>query len=291
MTVQYQVLNADLKRRYVEATQNPKADSKAEINKIAAELLETNKSLLWAEVCKFTKSAKASREDLYSAAAENLWKLFLKWDPDRSALSVAARMPLSGAVRREVAATEFPEMSYDQFTKRGNLLKAAKKLESSLGRKPTFEELSHETGVREDVVQFVLHPDEIQLQAPVAGKDGSTTTVMDLLDAPAEEDSSEWVLEKVDTAQFWYTNATENDLYRWYMAGNSPTTPTIPHKAVQLCTGVAKHDVQRGAMFAEAETAVARIFEVLGRDPNAQELSAATDMQLEDAAQFLSKSR
>lgn len=144
---------AQLWRRYRELCAAPgaedDAESHAELQAIAAEVLDLNRGLAIVCIQGFARVRPDRAADYLQAALLGLWEAFLAWDPDRpgaAAFSGFSRSYIEGRIRREVAAGEYDGMSYATFTLRARARAAAEELAERLGRNPGLDEIAAAVG-------------------------------------------------------------------------------------------------------------------------------------------------
>lgn len=288
--------NRDLHTRWVRLCEKEPADQREadrlerRKKRLADEVIKTNHRMLWKSVQQFAHTGTTDGTDLYSVAAGQLWRVFQEWDPERATLATAAKSYISGAVRREVAQTEFNGMSYDMFTKRGNLLKVAKQLGSMYGRQPTMEEIAEESGEELERVKLLLTAGETSLDAPVSGgsSDSEATSLGEFLaqdayeeDDPADDES----LTERDTPEM-LAGQDPVDVFR-YLLGTKASTYRLPRKSVGYLTGDTPRGVHASVAAVTMEVAVRQVLELVGRLPTAAQLAEATGVPEDAAAAFL----
>lgn len=288
--------NVELHRRWTRLCSTTpankrEADSlKRRQSRLKDEVITTNDRMLWRAVQQFSHSGTTEGVDLYSVAAIKLWEVFQVWDPERSTLATAAKLHISGAVRREVAQNEFPGLSYDQWTLRGNLLKTAKQIQETSGHQPGFEEIAAAASVPTDTVELLLTARESSLDAPVGGSDDpDSTTLGELLPEEAYEHGAEepdGVIER-DTPRM-LAGQDPVDAVR-YLLGSKASMYRMSHTAVGLLTGGSTRTVHASVAAASMEIAVRQIEDLIQRLPTSGELAAAVKVPEPTAAAFLSQ--
>ena len=255
--------------------------------RIGNEVIEANHKMLWKAAQQFASSGATDGTDLYAVAAEQLWRTFQVWDPDRSTLATAAKMHISGAIRREVARTEFTGLSYDQFTLRGNLLKVSKQLQQHTGVIPTFGDIADAAKVPVATVELLLTARESSLDAPVGGSDDpNSATLGELLPEEVYEQTApeETVLERDTPEMLEKQNAV--DVYR-YLLGSKASMYRLPHAAVGMLTGGNTRAVHGSVTSVSMEVTVRQSEQLIDRRPTPQELAMTVKVPEAAAAAFL----
>lgn len=279
--VDYATKNAEMRNRYLELQNQGTPEAKREMDRIGNEFFKLNERLLWENVQPYLKSDAASPDDLYAAAAEHLWKVFLKWDPNQATLSVAARAHLSGGVKREVAKTEFSGLSYDLFTKRGQAKKSERELSKQLGRDPSTEEVAIHSGLPEKVIEMVTRPQPTSLDSlPVEDQNLSQITPADTpaLGTP----------EQVSPENFDNNPESLLNLYTYYTRGNYNGVPKLPSHPAEMLTGVDRKTQEFRVTHARLESAQHELLSYIGDYPEADLLAKLAGVPEDSAKEFLS---
>lgn len=280
-TDSYAQRNTKLRERYLELESLGTPKAAREMRRIANDLMEVNNRLLWSTVQPFLLGTTEHREDLYAAAAEHLWKVFLKWDPNKATLSVAARAHLSGAVRREVAKTEYSGMSYDLFTKRGHAIKTERNLTKELGREPSQEEVAAASGLPMHTLELVNQPpptslDALPLESPGLHQitPGGHTQAEDLTIVLPENCTG--TVESLD------------NLFVYFLRGNHPDIPRVSAATAELLSGIDRRTHEFRITQAKLESALVRVVDFLGEFPDAAALARLAGTSEDAARDFLS---
>lgn len=134
-------------------------------------------------------------EDYLGAGNVAFWEAFLSWDPTRSSLAHWAYARIDGAVRRQVAHSEYGG-SYHDWCNRPKVAKATTSLQRRLGRTPTQDEVAVETNLTVQAVDRASRSRAVSLDTPI----GDDITVGDLLpDTPTDRSSAVDELSQLDT--------------------------------------------------------------------------------------------
>lgn len=279
-TIDYAGRNAEMRNRYLQLEQQGTPAAKREMARIGNEFFALNDRLLWENVQPYLKSDAASSDDLYAAAAEHLWKVFLKWDPEQATLSVAARAHLSGGVKREVAKTEFSGLSYDLFTKRGQAKKSERELSKQLGRDPSVEEVAEHSGLPETVIKMVTRPQPTSLDSlPI--EDQNLSQII-------PENSPSTPGETVQPEHFENTEESLMNLYTYYAKGAYAGVPKLPSTPTELVSGIDRKTQEFRVTQARLESALYLMLSYTGQYPEADLLAKLAGTSEDSAKEYLS---
>ena len=279
-TIDYAGRNAEMRNRYLQLEQQGTPAAKREMARIGNEFFALNDRLLWENVQPYLKSDAASSDDLYAAAAEHLWKVFLKWDPEQATLSVAARAHLSGGVKREVAKTEFSGLSYDLFTKRGQAKKSERELSKQLGRDPSVEEVAEHSGLPETVIKMVTRPQPTSLDSlPI--EDQNLSQII-------PENSPSTPGETVQPEHFENTEESLMNLYTYYAKGAYAGVPRLPSTPTELVSGIDRKTQEFRVTQARLESALYLMLSYTGQYPEADLLAKLAGTSEDSAKEYLS---
>lgn len=253
--------------------------------RLANEVITSNKNLLWSSIRQFSRVGTTDEHDLFAVAAEQLWRVFQEWDPERATLASAAKTYISGAVRREVARNEYPGMSYDMFTLRGKLLQISKQLQLSTGEVPTHEQIAEEAEVPLERVNLLLTVGESSLDAPAGDSEDQTlgdviadepsSSREDLMAALPDRDSDEMLrdLNPVGVAK--------------YLLSTNASTYPLRRDEVSLLVGEAPHRSTKPVHDVQLEVACRQVEKFVRATPSAEQLAAVAGVREETAAEFL----
>lgn len=289
----YHEANVALHHEWVALQQEPEGPSKAvRCEELASRVILQNEKLLGNAVNTYTRHNSVIEDDLMNVARANLWRAFKIWDPEKAPLASAAMPYISGAVRREVNAQEYPHLSYEQFTLRGKSLKMIREFEAEHDREPTLVELSALVEATPEKLSLVFSPKTSSLDQPVTGDEGDAS-LGSLLDYsyPAEElEGAEPGFQGLEFSEEYAASLDPYQVFVYYMMnpgdlGVSSRSYEVSHlwPAPDGYSTVTKdlQDISLGNAFY-------KIHEVSGRYPNADQLSVACSVSREVAARWLS---
>lgn len=287
-TVQYQELNRELRKEWLaleDSTEDPRM-LRIRRDRIANQVVEVNDKLLWASVQSYIRMRPEIADDLHAAAATELWRAFLQWDPEAATLSTYSRAYITGAVRREVAKHDYPHLTYDEFTLRGNLLKMQKKMKDQLGREPTTGELAKKLKVSEQLVERAFAPRATSLDQPVGSSDDRTTLgamLEDESDLPADDAPNLDALLDADVA----SELDPVDVLTHLMVTGAGVSYPASSVEVAAQLNVGQSGVPKTATQVSLEIAYDKILSTVRGEPTAQQLATAAGCSLRIAEEFV----
>jgi RNA polymerase sigma factor (sigma-70 family) len=240
------------------------------IDRFFEELFSKNQALLYSLAKKYIAASPDEADDYISAAGLGMWEAMRKWDPSKGGtFSTFSRSFIQGQLVRAVRTNQYAHISQTDFGKRKLVIEAKSKLGEELGRAPTVEEISENTGVHQRIVTRVLRDKPISLEAPV-GED--STTVQDLIDA-----SFAFIELSEDTPIFDSMLRDLNDLELWLMLNRTGTLGTFKQSIIEIADelGMGREVLRRTEVRAKAKMMFTKIACETGINPEPEQVGDA----------------
>lgn len=147
-------------------------------------LVEENVGLIWCVVKRF-QGRGTDAEDLFQIGSIGLLKAIDKFDLSYDVKFSTYAVPMiSGEIKRFLRDDGMIKVSRSLKELAYKSMQAGERLQSSLGREPTLEELSQELGVgKEELVQAMEAGSEVDsLYRPIHQKEGSEIRLLDKIE-------------------------------------------------------------------------------------------------------------
>lgn len=158
------------------------------------EMVQNNMGLVWSIVRRFNNRGY-ELEDLFQIGSIGLIKAIDKFDVSFSVKFSTYAVPLiTGEIRRFLRDDGMIKVSRSLKESGARMKQAREKLQADLGREPTLQELSEETGLpREEIVMALEANGEVEsIYKNAASSEGKEICLADRL--PQEKDSQEMLL-------------------------------------------------------------------------------------------------
>ena len=160
-------------------------------------LTEENMGLVWSVVRRFD-GRKAEKEDLFQIGSIGLLKAIDKFDEsDGVCFSTYAVPMIAGEIRRYLRDNSMIRVSRSLKESAVQMYRCMEKLEKTLGRDPTIQEIADEMGTDPEELSLIMEAnmDVESLQQVVYRNDGNEMTLMDRLED--QHDAQEVLLDRM----------------------------------------------------------------------------------------------
>ena len=147
-------------------------------------LTEENMGLVWSVVRRFA-GRKAEKEDLFQIGSIGLLKAIDKFDESYGVCFSTYAVPMiSGEIRRYLRDNSMIRVSRSLKESAVQMYRCTEKLEKTLGRDPTIQEVAREMGTDPEELSLIMEAnmDVESLQQVVCQNDGNEMTLMDRLE-------------------------------------------------------------------------------------------------------------
>lgn len=179
-------------------------------------LTEENMGLVWSVVRRF-EGRKAEKEDLFQIGSIGLIKAIDKFDVSYGVCFSTYAVPMiAGEIRRYLRDDGMIRVSRSLKENAVQMYRCREKLERSLGRDPTIQEIADEMGTDPEELSLIMEAnmDVESLQQVVYRNDGNEMTLMDRLEDP--DNAEETLLDHMLLAQL-LSGLTEQEKELLYM--------------------------------------------------------------------------
>lgn len=160
-------------------------------------LTEENMGLVWSVVRRFD-GRKAEKEDLFQIGSIGLLKAIDKFDESYGVCFSTYAVPMiSGEIRRYLRDNSMIRVSRSLKESAVQMYRCMEKLEKTLGRDPTIQEIADEMGTDPEELSLIMEAnmDVESLQQVVYRNDGNEMTLMDRLED--QHDAQEVLLDRM----------------------------------------------------------------------------------------------
>lgn len=179
-------------------------------------LTEENMGLVWSVVRRF-EGRKAEKEDLFQIGSIGLIKAIDKFDVSYGVCFSTYAVPMiAGEIRRYLRDDGMIRVSRSLKENAVQMYRCREKLERSLGRDPTIQEIADEMGTDPEELSLIMEAnmDVESLQQVVYRNDGNEMTLMERLEDP--DNAEETLLDHMLLAQL-LSGLTEQEKELLYM--------------------------------------------------------------------------
>lgn len=160
-------------------------------------LTEENMGLVWSVVRRFD-GRKAEKEDLFQIGSIGLLKAIDKFDESYGVCFSTYAVPMiAGEIRRYLRDNSMIRVSRSLKESAVQMYRCMEKLEKTLGRDPTIQEIADEMGTDPEELSLITEAnmDVESLQQVVYRNDGNEMTLMDRLED--QHDAQEVLLDRM----------------------------------------------------------------------------------------------
>ena len=160
-------------------------------------LTEENMGLVWSVVRRFD-GRKAEKEDLFQIGSIGLLKAIDKFDESYGVCFSTYAVPMiAGEIRRYLRDNSMIRVSRSLKESAVQMYRCMEKLEKTLGRDPTIQEIADEMGTDPEELSLIMaaNMDVESLQQVVYRNDGNEMTLMDRLED--QHDAQEVLLDRM----------------------------------------------------------------------------------------------
>ena len=160
-------------------------------------LTEENMGLVWSVVRRFD-GRKAEKEDLFQIGSIGLLKAIDKFDESYGVCFSTYAVPMiAGEIRRYLRDNSMIRVSRSLKESAVQMYRCMEKLERTLGRDPTIQEIADEMGTDPEELSLIMEAnmDVESLQQVVYRNDGNEMTLMDRLED--QHDDQEVLLDRM----------------------------------------------------------------------------------------------
>ena len=160
-------------------------------------LTEENMGLVWSVVRRFD-GRKAEKEDLFQIGSIGLLKAIDKFDESYGVCFSTYAVPMiAGEIRRYLRDNSMIRVSRSLKESAVQMYRCMEKLEKTLGRDPTIQEIADEMGTDPEELSLIMEAnmDVESLQQVVYRNDGNYMTLMDRLED--QHDAQEVLLDRM----------------------------------------------------------------------------------------------
>ena len=160
-------------------------------------LTEENMGLVWSVVRRFD-GRKAEKEDLFQIGSIGLLKAIDKFDESYGVCFSTYAVPMiAGEIRRYLRDNSMIRVSRSLKESAVQMYRCMEKLERTLGRDPTIQEIADEMGTDPEELSLIMEAnmDVESLQQVVYRNDGNEMTLMDRLED--QHDAQEVLLDRM----------------------------------------------------------------------------------------------
>ena len=160
-------------------------------------LTEENMGLVWSVVRRFD-GRKAEKEDLFQIGSIGLLKAIDKFDESYGVCFSTYVVPMiAGEIRRYLRDNSMIRVSRSLKESAVQMYRCMEKLEKTLGRDPTIQEIADEMGTDPEELSLIMEAnmDVESLQQVVYRNDGNEMTLMDRLED--QHDAQEVLLDRM----------------------------------------------------------------------------------------------
>ena len=160
-------------------------------------LTEENMGLVWSVVRRFD-GRKAEKEDLFQIGSIGLLKAIDKFDESYGVCFSTYAVPMiAGEIRRYLRDNSMIRVSRSLKESAVQMYRCMEKLEKTLGRDPTIQEIADEMGTDPEELSMIMvaNMDVESLQQVVYRNDGNEMTLMDRLED--QHDAQEVLLDRM----------------------------------------------------------------------------------------------
>ena len=160
-------------------------------------LTEENMGLVWSVVRRFD-GRKAEKEDLFQIGSIGLLKAIDKFDESYGVCFSTYAVPMiAGEIRRYLRDNGMIRVSRSLKESAVQMYRCMEKLEKTLGRDPTIQEIADEMGTDPEELSLIMEAnmDVESLQQVVYRNDGNEMTLMDRLED--QHDAQEVLLDRM----------------------------------------------------------------------------------------------
>ena len=160
-------------------------------------LTEENMGLVWSVVRRFD-GRKAEKEDLFQIGSIGLLKAIDKFDESYGVCFSTYAVPMiAGEIRRYLRDNSMIRVSRSLKESAVQMYRCMDKLEKTLGRDPTIQEIADEMGTDPEELSLIMEAnmDVESLQQVVYRNDGNEMTLMDRLED--QHDAQEVLLDRM----------------------------------------------------------------------------------------------
>ena len=160
-------------------------------------LTEENMGLVWSVVRRFD-GRKAEKEDLFQIGSIGLLKAIDKFDESYGVCFSTYAVPMiAGEIRRYLRDNSMIRVSRSLKESAVQMYRCMEKLEKTLGRDPTIQEIADEMGTDPEELSLIMEAnmDVESLQQVVYRNDGNEMTLMDRLED--QHDAQEVLLDRM----------------------------------------------------------------------------------------------
>ena len=160
-------------------------------------LTEENMGLVWSVVRRFD-GRKAEKEDLFQIGSIGLLKAIDKFDESYGVCFSTYAVPMiAGEIRRYLWDNSMIRVSRSLKESAVQMYRCMEKLEKTLGRDPTIQEIADEMGTDPEELSLIMEAnmDVESLQQVVYRNDGNEMTLMDRLED--QHDAQEVLLDRM----------------------------------------------------------------------------------------------
>ena len=160
-------------------------------------LTEENMGLVWSVVRRFD-GRKAEKEDLFQIGSIGLLKAIDKFDESYGVCFSTYAVPMiAGEIRRYLRDNGMIRISRSLKESAVQMYRCMEKLEKTLGRDPTIQEIADEMGTDPEELSLIMEAnmDVESLQQVVYRNDGNEMTLMDRLED--QHDAQEVLLDRM----------------------------------------------------------------------------------------------
>lgn len=160
-------------------------------------LTEENMGLVWSVVRRFD-GRKAEKEDLFQIGSIGLLKAIDKFDESYGVCFSTYAVPMiAGEIRRYLRDNSMIRVSQSLKESAVQMYRCMEKLEKTLGRDPTIQEIADEMGTDPEELSLIMEAnmDVESLQQVVYRNDGNEMTLMDRLED--QHDAQEVLLDRM----------------------------------------------------------------------------------------------
>ena len=160
-------------------------------------LTEENMGLVWSVVRRFD-GRKAEKEDLFQIGSIGLLKAIDKFDESYGVCFSTYAVPMiAGEIRRYLRDNSMIRVSRSLKESAVQMYRCMEKLEKTLGRDPTIQEIADEMGTDPEKLSLIMEAnmDVESLQQVVYRNDGNEMTLMDRLED--QHDAQEVLLDRM----------------------------------------------------------------------------------------------
>ncbi len=182
--------DANRKRQFIHLQEAGKGSREAR-----DKLVQENMGLVWSIVHRFSNRGY-ELEDLFQVGSIGLIKAIDKFDLSFEVKFSTYAVPMiTGEIKRFLRDDGMIKVSRSLKEHGAKMKRAQEKLQASLGREPTLQELAEETGLpREEIVMALEANSEVEsIDKTYAPSDGKETTLADRI--PQKKDSHEALLD------------------------------------------------------------------------------------------------